>query len=149
MSRRKVGIVVIDRADLADHVHAVRADVVEPANEGRHERRAGLGGEQSLIGREAQRHVDHGPVAGQRLAGFEAVHRQRHLDRDVLGDLGAARRPSRHHAVVVGRGDLGRDGARHGRADLGDDLLEIAAGFGDERGVGGYAVEQARSPPTP
>ena len=34
------------------------------------------------------------PVARQRLAGLEAVQRQRHLDRDVLGDLGAAPRPS-------------------------------------------------------
>ena len=51
-------VIVVDLADFADQVHAVDADVVEPADEGRDEGRAGLGGEQRLDGREAERDID-------------------------------------------------------------------------------------------
>ena len=66
-----------------------------------------LAASSAWAGREAQGHVDHRPVAGQRLAGLEAVRGQRHLDRDIVGDLpkhlGLA-----HHSVIIERDDLGR-----------------------------------------
>ena len=56
---------------------------------GEMKRRAGLGGEQRLVGREAQRDVDQAVhLDADRLAGLEAVERQRHLDADIVGDLG-------------------------------------------------------------
>ena len=56
----------------------------------------------------------------------------------------ASARPSSEHAVEVGGGDLGADRPRHQLADLGDDLLEVAAGLGHQGRIGGDAVEQAR-----
>ena len=41
----EVLVIVVDRADFADDVHAVEADVVQAADEGRHERGAGFGGQ--------------------------------------------------------------------------------------------------------
>ena len=135
-------IVVVDGADLADQVHAVEADVVQPADERRDEGRAGLGRQQRLIGREAQRHVDHRALGGKRATGLEAGPGERHLDRDVLGDLG--QRPAfLEHALGVEGCHLGTDRAVDDGANLGDDLLEVAARLGDQRGVGGDAVQQA------
>ena len=43
---------------------------------------------------------------------------------------------------MLGRRDLGADRARHDAADLGDHLEKVAAGFGDQRRVGGDSVDQ-------
>jgi hypothetical protein len=51
--RREI-VIVVDQADVGDQRHAVEADVVVAADEGRDEGRAGLGREQRLGGREAQ-----------------------------------------------------------------------------------------------
>ena len=101
-----------------DQLHAVLADVVEPADEGRDEGGAGLGRQQRLRGREAQGDVDHRAFASDSaLQVFQAVRRQRHLDGDVLGDLGEL--PAFfEHRLVVGRGGLGADRARDDGADL-------------------------------
>jgi hypothetical protein len=92
---------------------------------------------------ETEGHVDHRPVAGERLARVKAGRRQRHLDRDVVGDfpqhLGLA-----HHAFVIERDDLGRDRPLHHACDLPDHLEEVAAGPMDEARVGGDAIEQPR-----
>ena len=114
-----------------------------PADEGRDEGRAGLRREQRLRRREAQGHVDHRAVRGQRLARLEAVGRQRHLDRDIVSDF-PKHRGLAHHPVVIERDDLGRNRPSDHTGDFPDDLEEIAAGLLDERGVGGDSVEQAR-----
>src|SRR3546814_10319750 len=48
------GVIVVDQADVRDELHPVEAVVVVAADEGRDEARARLGGEQRLIGREAE-----------------------------------------------------------------------------------------------
>jgi hypothetical protein len=117
------------------------ADIVVPADEGRDEGRARLGREQRLVGREAQGHVDHRALAGQRLAGLEPVEGQRDLDGDVVGDaakhLGLA-----HHLGMIERDHLGRDRARADAGDLGHRLDEVAARLLDQDGIGGDPVEQ-------
>ncbi len=138
----QVGIVVVDGADLAHQVHAVGTGIVEPAYERRDERGAGLGRQQRLVGREAQRHVDHRALPGQRPARLQARPGQRHLDGDVRGDL-CQHAAFSQHALEVGGGHLGAHRPRHERADLGDDLLEVALGLGHQRGVGGDAVDEA------
>ena len=57
--------------------------------------------------------------------------------------MAASLRALAHHAVEVGRGDFGRDRALDRCADFGDHLLDRPAGLGDQRRVGGDAVEQA------
>src|SRR5208282_1991920 len=47
------------------------------------------------------------------------------------------------HGGMVGRGHLGTDGPGDHRADLLDDVEELLPGLGDERGVGGDAVEKS------
>ena len=82
------------------------------------------------------------PSLAERAAGLQPVPGERHLDGDILGDrreLGAFL----HHAVEIGRGDLGRDRARDDVADLGDHVVHRPPGLHDERGVGGDAVEKA------
>jgi hypothetical protein len=102
----------------------------------------GLGGEQRLVGREAQGDVDHRPLAGQRLAGLEAVEGQRHLDGNVVGDPAQHLRLA-HHLLVVERHHFRRDGAGHDVANLLYHLEERPPRFVDERGIGGDAVEEA------
>ena len=139
----EIGVVVENGADIADEGHAVLANVVHPPDEGRDERGPGLGGEQRLVGREAQRHVDHDAVLRERPAGLEAGPGERHLDRHVFGDRGELAGLGKH-GFLVGRCHLRADGAFHKLADLAHGLDKVAAGLGDKRGVGGDAIEQAR-----
>ena len=48
-----------------------------------------------------------------------------------------------NHALGVGADGLGGDGTVDDRADLLDDLAEIAAFLGDQAGIGGDAVHLA------
>jgi hypothetical protein len=56
--------------------------------------------------------------------------------------LAVAARARPHRRAVEG-GDLGGYGPGHDGTDLGKDLREVAAGLGDQRGVGGDTVDQA------
>ena len=100
-----------------------------------------LAAKQCLGGGEAERDVHLGATLAERAAGLEAVPRERHLDRDVGGDRGKLSAFG-EHGLGVGRGDLGAHGARHDVADVANHVEEIAAGLGDERRIGGHAVEQ-------
>jgi hypothetical protein len=135
-------VIVVDLTDLLDHLHAVLAGIVEAADEGRDESGARLGGQQSLIGVEAQRHIDLGAGLRQSAAGLEAFPRHRHLHRDVGCDAGKVA-PFGQHAVGVERRHLGADRALDHGADLAKDLLEIPSGLGNQARIGGDAVEQA------
>ena len=136
-------VIVVDQPDVGNKLHALGADIVEPADEGRDEAGTRLGREQRLIGREAERHIDHCPLAPQRLAGLEPIDGERHLDgdigRDLPQDLGLA-----HHLGMFGRHHLGRYRTRHHRADLPRYLHEVPPRLVDQRGIGGDAVEQPR-----
>ena len=114
-------VVAVDLDDVANQLHAGRRDVVEPADERADVGRADLGGEQRLRRREAQRDVDLDAFARQRLAGLDAVARERHLDDDVRIDLRRARGPRLIIASRLGRDDLGagRALARSGRSSSG------------------------------
>jgi hypothetical protein len=132
--RLQVGIVTVDLQDVGDQPHAVRGDVVQAADEGGHEGRARLGGQQRLRRGEAEGDVHHGPVGRQGAAGAQPGFRQRHLHRHVGRDL--AQVPAfGQHGFVVGGGDLGRDRAGGDGADLGYDVRHAPPGLGD-RGSG-------------
>ena len=139
---RRELVVVVDLDDLANEIHAVRRDVVEPADERADVGGAGLRGQQRLRRREAQRDVDAQAFVRQRLAGLDAVARERHLDDHVLVD----RRdvvPLAHHAGEVGRRHFTADRSLHDVADLLQVLPEIARLFREQRRVGGHAVDDA------
>ena len=74
--------------------------------------------------------------------GAQAVRRQRHLDHHVVGERGEAV-PLRHDLVVLGRQHLARDRAGHQLRDLLDGRQVRLAGLGDQRRVGGDAVDHA------
>jgi hypothetical protein len=135
-------VVVIDRADVADQVQPVEVDVVKPPDEGRDEGRPGLGGDQGLVGREAEGDVDHEALTRQDLAGLEAVPGQRDFHRDIGGD-GGKLAAFGQHVVGLERDHFGGDRALDEGADLLGDFQDVAAGFQDEGRVGGDAVHHA------
>ncbi|MPL74124.1 hypothetical protein SDC9_19934 [bioreactor metagenome] len=139
---RLVIVVVIDRADVVDQLDTVEVDVVKPADERRDEARPGLRREDRLRGREAQRDVDHVAFGCESLAGGQAIPGERHLDRDIGGDLGKLQTLG-DHVLRLGGHDLGRDRARNHVADLLRHLEDVAARFQDQRGVGGDTVDHA------
>ena len=51
-------VIVVDKADILDQLHAVEAIIVMAADEWRDEGRARLRRQQRLIGREAESHID-------------------------------------------------------------------------------------------
>src|SRR5690606_11660301 len=58
-------VIVIDGTDLGNELDPVDAHVVDAADEGRDEGCAGLCGQESLIGREAKRDIDHATLRTQ------------------------------------------------------------------------------------
>ena len=134
-------IIVENLANLRDQRHAIVSDVVEAADEGGHESGPGLGRQERLGRRKAEGHVDHDSGLGERAAGFQPVPGQGNLDRDVVGPRGQDATLA-DHVVEGGGGDLGTDGSRDDFADLVEDFKKIAPAAGDERGIGGHAVEQ-------
>jgi len=133
-----------DLGDFGDQVGAAFADVVEPSDKGADEGSAGAGGEEGLVGGEDQRHVDFDAFGGERMAGLEAFDGHRNLDDHVLvdgGDLAAFRD---HSGRVGGRClDFAADRSVHDGGNFGHDLLEVAAFFGYEGRIGGYAADDA------
>ncbi len=118
------------------------ADVVQPPDEGRDEGRPRLGRQQRLGGGKAQGHIDLDAVIGELLAGLEAIGRERHLDGDVVGQ-GGQRSALCEHRLALERGDFGGDRAGHDGADLLQDFREVAAGLGNQRGIGRDPIDQA------
>jgi hypothetical protein len=47
-----------------------------------------------------------------------------------------------HHRVMRRADDLGRDRALHDVADLDEHVAELATGLGDERWIGGHAIDE-------
>ena len=137
------GVIIKDEPHVADQVEPIKAIVIVPTDKGRDEGGPRLCRQQRLIGRKAQCDIHHGAIAGQLLAGFEAIDRQRHLDADIAGDL-AQDFGLAHHALMVERDDFGRNRAIDQRADFLGHLQKITARLGDQRGVGGHAIQQAR-----
>src|SRR5438874_528697 len=110
-------VISIDLDDVADQFHAGRRDVVDAADEGADIARADLRGQQRLRGRKAQGDVDLDALARQRLAGFDAVLRERHLHDDPRIDLREI--PSLlDHGLRFGLDDLGAGGSLDDLADL-------------------------------
>jgi hypothetical protein len=77
------------------------------------------------------------------LAGLQAVEGQRQLDADIVGDL-RQHVGFLHHRVVFGGGNFGGDRAVDDGADFLGDFADVAAGFHDQRRIGGDAVDQAQ-----
>jgi len=132
----------VDLADVADEVHADGADVVEPAQERADVVGAGLGRQQGLRGREAERLVHAEALAGEVLHGLEAVGRQRALHHDVGRNLRQLLAFLDHPLEVRGH-HLEAHVARHDRADLLDERTEGFLFLGRQRWVRGDAVHDA------
>ena len=132
-----------DLDEFADDDHPVLVDVIEASDERRQQAGAGLGREQSLVRGEDQRAVGLDPLFGEAAHRLEAFLAHRDLDDDVRGELGE-RAPFGEHPLDVLGDDLGGDRAAGDRADLLEDLLVgPAGGLGEQRRVGGHAVEHA------
>lgn len=130
--------------DFGDEVGAADADVIETANERADKGSAGTGGEQSLVGREDERHIDFDAFGGQGMTRLESFHGHRNLDDHILVDLGDLASFADHaFGVGGGRFDFAADGAVDDGGDLGYDLLEIAPFFGDEGRIGGDSANDA------
>ena len=136
-------VIVVDPPDVGDQPHAVDIDVVEPADERRDVGGTGLGGEQRLHRREAQRDIGLETLVRQFLACLEAGKRQRQLDADILGDAGKELALA-DHFVGLDRSDLGGYRTVDDLADLGDDILHRPVGLHDQRRIGGHSVDQTR-----
>ena len=137
-------VVAVDLQHLFDQRHAVLADVVQAADEGRDVGRAGLGGEKGLGSREAEGDVAADVRGGQGGDGAQARRAEGYLDDDVGGQLGQAVGFA-EHAFVVGGEHLARY-----RPALSDQLGDLLDGgqiglalLGDQAGVGGDAVDHA------
>src|SRR5438128_5285912 len=135
-------VVRVDLDDVANQLHAVGRDVVEPSDERADVAGADLRGEQRLRRREAERHIDADAFARERLARADAVARQRHLHHHVLIDLRDVA-PLAQHAGVVGRRHLAADGTFHDVANPLQVLAEIARLLREERRIRRDAVEDA------
>ena len=138
----EIRVVVVDRHDVGDQFHAVLADIVQPADEGRNERRTGLGRQQRLRGGKAQRHIGHHAFAVQRFARPQPVRRQRQLHAHIARDL-PQHRSFPHHALILRRRHFGADRPRYDGADFGHNLQNVAARLGDQARVGGHPIDQA------
>jgi hypothetical protein len=118
------------------------ADIVQPADEGRDEAGAGLGGQQCLCRGKTQGDIDHRAAGRQDLADLQSGGGQRYLDGDV-------RRQRREvaaflqHRFEIDRGHFGADRTGNDLADFLDQLDEILAGLGYQGGVGGNTVQEA------
>jgi hypothetical protein len=74
-------------------------------------------------------------------AGFQPVPGHRHLDDDVVGELGEE--PALfQHAGEIGRDDFGRHRTGHDLANFLQDVGIGPVGLQYERGIGGHAVDQ-------
>ena len=136
-------VVVIDRADVLDQVHTVKVDVIQTPDEWRDEGGTGLGGDQRLVRREAERDVDHLALVRQHFTGFQTVPCQGQLHGDVFRDLGQFAAFG-DHVVRFGRDNFGRDGAVDQITDLFRDFQNVAAGFQDQRRVCCHPVYHAQ-----
>ena len=92
--------------------------------------------------REAERQVRPEPLAPEDPERLEALDGRRELHDDVRGDLGQLA-PLLHHAVGVGGDHLEAHRAIDDPADLVDQVAERPLLLGDQRRVGGGAVEEA------
>ena len=82
------------------------------------------------------------PSDDKRLAGLNARLRERHLDDDVLVDLGEVASLAQH-AVDVGRHDLRARRPLHDVADALQQRAIVPALLRQQRGIGGDAVDDA------
>src|SRR5664280_994218 len=136
---------VVEREDLgqlADDRHAVLVDVVQAAHERRDDARAGLGGEEALVGAEYERAVGLDALFGEARDGLQAVLAHRDLDHDVRGKLGEVA-PLGQHSLHVVRDDFGRDRAGGDLADRLEEVVVGAAHLRVEARVGGDPIEDA------
>ena len=134
-------IIGVDAADFLDQAHAVLANVVKPSNERRYEAGAGLGRQKRLSSGKTQGDIDHCAFIAQRPAGHQPVTGQRYFYRDIWRN-GGKRAPFGKHGFKIGGGHLGADWSGDKRAYFGDGLLDVAAGSGNERRIGGHPIDK-------
>jgi len=117
-------------------------DVIESADEGRDIGGPGLGGEQSLQRGEDQRQVGLKALLTENLGRFESFCGQRQLDDDLVRSKARELLPFLDHAGSLGCHYFCGNRPVDQADDLLEDLVKIPAAFGDQRGVGGDAVNQ-------
>ncbi len=136
------GVVVEDGPDLLHEIHPHVAHVVQAPHEGGDEGRPGLGGQESLGGREDEGHVGPDPLLLEGVGGLEALGRHGDLDDHILVDgrqwLGLG-----DHSRRVRRDHLRGNGTVHDGAYLLNHVLEPPPALSDEARVGRHAVYHA------
>ena len=135
-------VVVVDHPDVADEFEAVGTDVIEATDKGADVAGSGFGGEEGLVGVEAEGDVGLNPFGGEALDGFEAFGDEGNFDDDVFVP-GGEDFAFFDHLVRIEADDFGTDGAVDDFGDFEDEILEVFAAFGGEGGVGGYAVDES------
>ena len=110
-------VVVIDGADLLDQLHAIRADVVQAADERRYVSGTGLGRQQGLPGAEYQRAVGLDALVGEILDGLYPIAGHGQFYRDVRMQCRQIF-PLAHHAVIIGGDHFSAHVAVHDIADV-------------------------------
>ena len=136
-------VVVVDLDDFTNQIHSVRSHVVEASDKRADEPGARFRGEKGLGRGEHERHVDADAFARKRLAGSDAVARERHFDDHVFVDRGDVV-PLAHHPRKVGRGHLSADRSLDDVADFFQVLAELARLLGQQRRVRRDAVEDSQ-----
>jgi len=132
---RLVSVIVVNLANIRDQIHPVDVQIIEPSNERRDKCGPGFCGQERLVGRETQGHVDHFAFIGQRFARAQPGPGKGHLHRDIFRDLGQFAALG-NHVVGVERDHLGGDRTRHHSTDFFGHFENIPTGFFDERRVG-------------
>ena len=132
--------VVVDDLDLLGHLHAVVSNLVEPAHERAHVRRARLRDEQALGRGENQRRVRLDPLLVEDLDRLHAILEHGNFDHDILVHLHQLPRLL-HHPLTIRAHHLRTDRPVADRADLLEQWDERLLRVGDMRRICRHAVE--------
>ena len=135
-------VIAVDGANIGDQIHPDGADIVHPADKRRDIAGARFRRQQRLGRGKAECHINRRASVGQRLAGFQTIHGQRHFNANIGGDRGQGAAFGEHGVEIGGR-YLGADMTVDQIADFGHHLEKRAAGLGHQRGVGGHPVQHA------
>src|SRR4051812_5597437 len=136
-------VVRVDGFDVADQLHAVLADVVEPAHEWAAIDCASFGDHQRLVRREAQGHVHLDAFRAQLLASLDAFARRGQLHHHVLVPARVLA-PLAQHAIQIGGKYFYAHRPLHDVADLSDiGLVVLLVLLRHQRRIGGHAVQDS------
>ena len=123
-------------------IHAVLADIVQPADKRTNKIGAGLGGHDRLRRRKDEGDVDPNPFVAECFRGFQTFLGHRTLHHDVRVKL---RKVAAffNHSCRIRTHRFRTDGTIDDRADLQELLLEYISFLGNKAGIGRNAIQNA------